>query len=119
MGGHIVTGHVDGVGVIRKKEVKGGHAELEVMPPPGIMGQVVKKGSIAIDGISLTVAETFKDEFRVTLIPHTLNNTTLSFKGPGDRLNIETDIIAKYVGRLLSSYKTGRVTEEFLIEHGF
>lgn len=119
MGGHIVTGHIDGVGVIRKKEVKGGNAELEVLPPPEVMGQIVKKGSVAIDGISLTIAETFKDKFRVVLIPHTLNNTTLSFKGPGDRLNIETDIIAKYVERFLGSYKGGKVTEEFLMEHGF
>ncbi len=119
MGGHIVTGHVDGVGTISKREVKGGFAELEVSVPGELSRQIVKKGSIAVDGISLTVVREWEGGFSTTLIPHTMNETTLAAKRSGSRVNIETDIIAKYVERFTDSYHGRGVTEELLRKHGF
>ncbi|NOS35773.1 MAG: riboflavin synthase [Deltaproteobacteria bacterium] len=119
MGGHIVTGHVDGVGTISKREVKGGFAELEVSVPGELSRQIVKKGSIAVDGISLTVVREWEGGFSTTLIPHTMNETTLAAKRGGSRVNIETDIIAKYVERFTGSYHGREVTEELLRKHGF
>ncbi|MCP3676264.1 MAG: riboflavin synthase [Deltaproteobacteria bacterium] len=119
MGGHIVTGHVDGVGTISKREVKGGFAEFEVSVPSELSRQIVKKGSIAVDGISLTVVSEWEGGFSTALIPHTINATTLAAKRSGSRVNIETDIIAKYVERFTSSYHGRGVTEELLRKHGF
>jgi len=119
MGGHIVTGHVDGVGTICRREIKGGFAEIEVSVPGELSRQIVKKGSIAVDGISLTVVREWDGGFSTTLIPHTMNKTTLTEKGSGARVNIETDIIAKYVERFTGSYHGKGVTEELLRKHGF
>lgn len=119
LGGHMVSGHVDGVGTIVRKAALTGSMELEVKVPVGLMGQLVKKGSVAVDGISLTVAELTESGFRVTIIPHTLKNTTLPDKAEGGRVNIETDIIGKYVEKYFSEGKKKGITEEFLSEHGF
>ncbi|OGP25108.1 MAG: riboflavin synthase subunit alpha [Deltaproteobacteria bacterium GWC2_56_8] len=118
LGGHMVTGHVDGIGRILKKTPKGGAMDIEVEIPDTLMGQVVRKGSIAIDGISLTIAEITCRSIRAAIIPHTFNKTTLLDKPEGAKVNIETDVIGKYVERYLSSGKKG-MTEDFLAEHGF
>jgi riboflavin synthase len=93
--GHFVLGHIDCTGVIRKKGFVGENLVFEISSPPGFMKFIIPKGSVALDGISLTVAEKKTNCFNVCIIPHTLKNTTLSFKGPSDRLNIEFDILAK------------------------
>lgn len=119
MGGHFVTGHIDGVGNIVRKAVEGEFATIDFNIPDYLQSQIVKKGSVAVDGISLTIAEILEDGFRVAIIPHTLKNTTLAVKKEGDRVNVETDIIAKYVQRFLSVQRKSGVDEVFLKEHGF
>lgn len=119
VGGHLVTGHVDGVGTIKKFLRSAEFVEIEVEIPKALQNQTVRKGSIAIDGVSLTIADIRNNGFAVTLIPHTLERTTLHLKRDGNPVNIETDIIGKYVERFVSGYKEGGVTEGFLKEHGF
>jgi riboflavin synthase len=103
LGGHIVQGHVDGVGEIAAIERDGqGGALLTARVPEGLLRYVVEKGSIAVDGISLTIAELVGDGMRVALIPHTLAVTTLGTVAPGDLVNLEMDVIAKYVERLMA-----------------
>lgn len=122
LGGHLVTGHVDGVGVLRKKTSRGENLVIEVAAPEGLMPQLVKKGSVTVDGISLTVADLLADGFTVAVIPHTLERTNLPAKGEGARVNLETDLIGKYVERYFSTrnqQNSSRVTEDFLSEHGF
>ncbi len=102
LGGHLVQGHVDGVG-----EVVQPVPDLQVRIPQGLMKYVVEKGSITVDGVSLTVVAPTADTFTVAIIPHTADVTTLGAKRPGDRVNIEVDVLAKYVERLL----VGRVVE--------
>jgi riboflavin synthase len=105
LGGHLVQGHVDGVASIVARE-PGEHWDVVTMSlPAGLSRYVVAKGSITVDGISLTVVETGADRFTVSLIPTTLALTTLGHKGPGDRVNLEVDVVAKYVERLMG---TGR-----------
>jgi riboflavin synthase len=102
--GHIVQGHVDGVGRVRGVRREGEGAVLEIVPPAGLLRYVVEKGSIAVDGVSLTVAERLPDAFTVALIPHTMEVTTL---GPGARerpVNLEVDVLAKYVESLVAPY---------------
>jgi riboflavin synthase len=101
LGGHIVAGHVDGVGVIEEARPLGPGVELVFAPPRELLRYVVVKGSIAIDGISLTVNRVDDRVFSVALIPHTIERTTLARKRPGARVNLETDIIGKYVEKLL------------------
>ena len=93
--GHFVLGHVDCLGNIRKKVLRQGSLELEVAVPLKFMPYCLEKGSIALDGISLTLAQKQGNKFTVRIIPHTLKNTTLSFKGPSDKLNVEFDLLAK------------------------
>jgi riboflavin synthase len=99
--GHIVQGHVDGVGRIVDMRRLGDSAELSLAPPPGLARYLAPKGSVAIDGISLTVAGIAPAAFTVALIPYTLEATTLGLARAGDLVNIEADVIAKYVERLL------------------
>lgn len=106
--GHLVQGHVDGVGTVRAVRDEGESAVLEIAAPPGLLRYVVEKGSIAVDGVSLTVAARLPDAFAVALIPHTMAVTTL---GPGalDRLvNLEVDVVAKYVESLAAPYAPPR-----------
>jgi riboflavin synthase len=100
--GHIVQGHVDGVGELLELRRSGESAELSVAAPPDLERYLVEKGSIAVDGISLTVAGLRPRGFSVALIPYTLDHTNLRVARPGDRVNLEIDVIAKYVERLIA-----------------
>ena len=107
LGGHLVQGHVDGVGQVTRVEVDGsGGARVSIRVPGELSRYVVERGSIAIDGVSLTIAAVDDDEITVALIPHTLAVTTLGLAAPGRRLNIEADVIARYVER--SMERSGR-----------
>jgi riboflavin synthase len=99
--GHIVQGHVDGVGTVIGMRPEGEGRRLTVAPPSTLMRYVVEKGSITVDGVSLTVASIGDGDFDIALIPHTLAVTTLGRREPGDRVNLEVDVLAKYVERLL------------------
>jgi riboflavin synthase len=101
LGGHFVTGHVDGAGRIRTKELVGDTYRVIVEAPEEVTGYLVEKGSVAVDGISLTVVTVAKDSFSVVIIPHTASVTTIGFKAAGDTVNLEADIIGKYVARFL------------------
>lgn len=101
IGGHFVTGHVDAVGKIKKKTKMGDMLKFEIEVPKNIEDFFVRKGSVAVDGISLTVVDIYEDSFTVVIIPHTAKMTTLGFKGVGDSVNIEADILGKYVVKFL------------------
>lgn len=100
LGGHLVTGHVDGVGRVRRREERENAFVLEIAAPPEVVPYLVPKGSVAVDGVSLTVAGCGRDAFEVAVIPHTAALTTLGRRRPGDRVNLEADLIGKYVARL-------------------
>lgn len=122
MGGHLVQGHVDGVGTIVEQQKLDIATLFRVKAPEEVMAYVVKKGSIAIDGISLTVVDAAADSFTVSLIPHTAAMTTLGFKKPGDTVNLESDIIGRYVEKLMGSKKDPKESNlslSFLAENGF
>jgi len=119
LGGHLVTGHVDGVGTLVERRSERDFIHLRIQIPKSVSRYVVTKGSIAIDGISLTVNACGRDEIEITLIPYTLEKTTLIGKRMGDRLNLETDILGKYVEKLMEGRESGKVTSSFLREHGF
>lgn len=129
-GGHIVQGHADGAGTIVARTEEGNAVWFDFRPDdPDLMRYIVPRGSIAVDGISLTVARTDGRTFGVSIIPHTLEMTALQYKTPGERVNLECDILGKYVEHLLgygprrtSADEAGgasRMTPEFLQEHGF
>lgn len=101
LGGHLVAGHIDGTGSVISLEEGERWRELQVSAPPSLMPQIARKGSIAIDGVSLTVTTVSEDYFRVAIIPVTRDNTTLGALKVGSKVNLETDQIAKYVERLL------------------
>ena len=104
LGGHVVQGHVDGVGTVTAREpLDDGSTRVTIATPSGLMRYVVEKGSVTVDGISLTVAALHDDGFSIAVIPHTLAVTTLGTVQPGDRVNLEVDVLAKYVERLLSA----------------
>jgi riboflavin synthase len=103
LGGHYVQGHVDGVGGVRSIQAEGDGKRMWFDAPPGLLRYVVEKGSIAVEGTSLTVAETDNEGFAVALIPHTLAETTLADLESGDPVNLEADVLAKYVERLLAA----------------
>jgi riboflavin synthase len=102
LGGHYVQGHVDGTGIVRSVVPEGDGARVHIDTPTEILRYCVEKGSIVVDGVSLTVAELGESSFAVALIPHTLAETTLGGVAPGSRVNLEVDVLAKYVERLLS-----------------
>jgi riboflavin synthase len=103
LGGHVVQGHVDAVGRVRSLEPEDESRRVWVDAPESVVRYCLEKGSIAVDGVSLTVAALDDDGFEVALIPHTLEVTTLGRLGPGDRVNLETDVLAKVVERLLAA----------------
>ena len=136
--GHIVQGHVEGVGTIQQIVPEGNALVYRIQTPRELLRYIVEKGSIAVDGISLTVTEADGMGFGVSLIPHTAKMTTLGYKSVGDTVNLETDILARYVEKMLGFHKgekggierqtTGadgkppldsELTEEFLLKHGF
>jgi len=127
LGGHIVQGHVDEVGRVASFEKKGGEAVLSVEHSGRWDQLVVEKGSVCVDGVSLTVAECGSGSFSVAMIPHTLERTSLGGLNVGEQLNLEFDVLAKYVLKCLQSYLPediggslkGKMTVEFLREHGF
>jgi riboflavin synthase len=119
IGGHLVTGHVDSVGQIREKRLEGNSWRVFIDAPESIHRTIIKKGSVAVDGISLTIADVHKAGFSIAMIPHTAKVTTLGFKSAGDSVNLETDIIGKYVERLLSGRLGGEVSLELLKKTGF
>ncbi len=104
LGGHMVQGHVDGVGRVVRRDPQGEAWWLEVDAPPSVVRYIVEKGSVAVDGVSLTVAQRTGHQFTVCLIPHTVAVTTLGRLEAGAAVNLEADILAKYVERLLGSY---------------
>ncbi|MCI8830797.1 MAG: riboflavin synthase [Lachnospiraceae bacterium] len=122
-GGHIVAGHVDGTGKIVKIERDDTAVWFTIQTKPELMRYIVEKGSVAIDGISLTVAKITESDFSVSAIPHTVKQTVLQEKRKGDLVNLETDIIGKYVEKLLSpaleEQKESKITKEFLTNCGF
>ena len=121
LGGHIVTGHVDGIGEIVEKREERDFLQLRIKIPESVSRYVVQKGSIAIDGISLTVNDYQQGEIRMTLIPYTIEKTSLRQKRVGDRVNLEADILGKYVEKLLDrrDRKIRQVDLSFLKDHGF
>jgi riboflavin synthase len=121
LGGHIVTGHVDGMGVIIEKRGEKDFLQLRIRIPESVSRYVVQKGSIAIDGISLTVNDFQQGEIRITLIPYTIEKTTLKQKRGGDHVNLEADILGKYVEKFLDrgDNKKGQIDLSFLKDHGF
>ncbi len=120
LGGHFVTGHIDGIGVITEKKKERDFVNLRVRVPENVSKYVVPKGSIAIDGISLTVNECRGKEILLTIIPYTLEKTTLMDKRAGDHVNLEADILGKYVEKLLNRRdgKSEGLDLSFLKEHG-
>ncbi len=106
-GGHIVQGHVDGTGVVLARESTPHWDMVRIGLPPGLARYLVEKGSITVDGVSLTVVEVADDWFTVSLIPETLRATTLGVRTPGDRVNLEVDVVAKYVERLALPHLAG------------
>src|SRR5262249_48090519 len=108
LGGHIVQGHVDGLGRIARRERQGDWETIWFDCPPELARQMVRKGSVAVDGISLTLVDVLPAGFSVALIPPTLAVTTLGFKHPPATVNLETDLFAKYVWKCLESLKPDR-----------
>ena len=123
--GHIVSGHVEGLGTISEQRPEGIAVVVTIDTPPELLKYIIKKGSIAIDGISLTVTEVTDTSFSVSLIPHTAKETTLGFKKVGDSVNLETDILGKYVERMLTwnkqtqAGKADTLNMQTLLENGF
>lgn len=122
--GHIVSGHVEGLGTISEQRPEGIAVVVTISTPPELLKYIIKKGSIAIDGISLTVTEVTDTSFSVSLIPHTAKETTLGLKKVGDSVNLETDILGKYVERMLTwnqkqEGKTDTLDMNMLLENGF
>lgn len=126
-GGHIVAGHIDGTGHIVKITKDDNAVIFEIKAAPKILRYIIEKGSIAIDGISLTVTAITTDSFKVSIIPHTVKETILGIKKPGDPVNLENDLVGKYIEKLLlnpapktdRNQESGRLTIDFLTKAGF
>lgn len=119
MGGHWVSGHVDGTGQVLNTEKVGNSVVYEISIPDELSEQLVPKGSVAVDGISLTLIDCERGRFTIGLVPHTLRSTTLGSKEVGGHVNLETDVIAKYIYKYLKGASGGSVTEDLLRETGF
>jgi riboflavin synthase len=119
MGGHFVQGHVDGVGQVVSVEDQGEFQFWRFRAPEEVAPYVIPKGSVAIDGISLTIVNPSADQFGVAIIPATLEKTTLGRKRSGDPVNMEADMIGKHVHHYMEHVAGGTMTEEFLSRHGF
>ena len=121
LSGHLVQGHIDGVGRIARRAARGESVDMAFDAPGQMLRYVVEKGSVAVDGVSLTVTGVDARTFAVALIPHTLSSTTLGEKVQGAAVNIETDVVARYVEKLLAGRPStaSGITLDFLREHGF
>lgn len=122
--GHIVTGHVEGQGIIKSRVQEGIAVVVTIETEARLLKYILPKGSIAIDGISLTVTQVTDSSFSISLIPHTAKETTLGFKDVGDKVNLETDIIGKYVERMLGFKQENKqsnpmLDKNILLENGF
>ena len=118
-GGHIVSGHIDGTGTFASQKREDNAVWVKIKTPAPLLRYIVEKGSIAIDGVSLTVAAVTDTDFSVSIIPHTGAQTILLGKKPGDPVNLECDVIGKYVEKLTAPHKTGGISTNFLAENGF
>lgn len=122
-GGHIVSGHIDGTGIITNIEKDDNAIWYKISASSDILKYIVKKGSITIDGISLTVADITNSDFSISAIPHSIENTILKYKKTGDTVNLEVDIIGKYIEKLLNfnstENKETNITKDFLLKNGF
>jgi riboflavin synthase len=120
LGGHLVSGHIDGTGLIRQIKKEDNAVWITVKAGPEILKYMIPKGSVSLDGISLTVVHTEEGMFDVSLIPHTMGVTTLRDKKPGDMLNIECDLVAKYIEKFTGNPgSASRISPEFLDKYGF
>ncbi len=122
LGGHLVSGHVDGIGEVLERRPAGRSEQFRIQAPKELARYIAKKGSICIDGISLTVNEVDGAIFALNIVPHTLQETTMDAFRPGRRVNLEVDIIARYLERLVlgeQAAQAGGITESFLAENGF
>jgi len=119
LGGHFVLGHIDCVGVIKDIIRTGGEFTLRIGIPDGFDHLIVDKGSISIDGVSLTVGRADSNTFDVHIIPHTLKSTTLGIKKSGDTVNLEFDILGKYIAKARDTAGRSRISEKFLRNNGF
>ena len=119
-GGHIVNGHIDGTAVIKTIEKWSSFYDLKLQVESGLEKYIVRKGSITVNGVSLTIADSYKRDFTIAIIPHTFENTNLRQLKIGDIVNIETDVLAKYIEKILSvNDNTSELSEKFLKENGF
>lgn len=118
-GGHIVTGHIDGLAKVKNIQKLSEFYNIKFEIPQDLARYVAKKGSVTLNGISLTVADISGNEFSVAVIPHTFTNTTLNYLKTGDFVNFEVDILAKYVEKILSTGNNRAIDENFLKENGF
>jgi len=122
LGGHLVSGHVDGVGVVRNRKSDGRSERFRIEAPRELARYIARKGSICVDGISLTVNRVDANRFELNIVPHTLANTTMNDFVEGTKVNLEVDIIARYLERLLldgEADATGSITLEKLRQYGF
>jgi riboflavin synthase len=120
LGGHLVLGHVDGLGQVTARRARGDSLELTVLAPEAVRPYLVPKGSVAVDGVSLTLYEPGRELFRVTLVPATLERTTLGERQPGQPVHLEADILGKYVRHFAGPRPGGgSLDERLLVEHGF
>jgi riboflavin synthase len=119
LGGHIVMGHVDGIGRIEAIRRAGDSIQYAVNVPREVSRYIVRKGSISVDGISLTVNEQSGTTFTVNVVPYTASNSTIGLKVPGDQVNIETDILGRYVERFLTAERESGIDLDFLYTYGY
>lgn len=123
LGGHLVSGHVDGVGAVVERQDQGRSVRFGIQVPDGLARYIAAKGSVCLDGVSLTVNRVDGAAFEVNIIPHTLSKTTLRHYRPGTQINVEVDLIARHLERLLLGERAatpgGGLSEGFLAEHGF
>jgi len=119
LGGHLVSGHIDGTGILGRKTREGEFYHFTFSASPEIMRYVIEKGSIAVDGISLTVNQCRDKDFTVTIIPFTLNHTNLGERKVGERVNLEVDLIGKYVEKFVGLKNEKGINKDLLAEHGF
>ncbi len=118
-GGHIVSGHIDGTGKIKSIRQDGNAVWFEISTDKKILDGIVEKGSVAIDGISLTVADVTSNSFKVSIIPHTLKETVLGHRKNGDTVNLENDVVGKYVKKFVEGAQKSGLTKEFLMANGY
>ncbi len=118
-GGHVVQGHVDGVGRVKRVQAQGDFSLWTFTAPGEVLPYLVPKGSVTINGISLTIIDPGKESFDVAIIPKTLNETTLRSKGPGDRVNMEADVFGKHILHYIRQAGGSGLTKELLTRHGF